>query len=467
MQSRLDVVILAAGLGTRMKSGLVKVLHRAAGRPLVDYVIDLAQSVTPEPPILIVGHQRDRVQQHCGDRARYCIQDPQLGTGHAVLQAESLVREKGVEGAHVLVLSGDVPLTRPETLKELIDEHRRAGNAVTMLTMELDDPAHYGRIIRDERGAVQQIVEAKDATEEQRRVGEVNGGIYVFDAAFLFDSLHRISSDNAQGEYYLTDLIAMANRKGRSAGAIRAENPIELMGVNSRGELALVHRELVRRTVERLMAEGVTFLDPALVSIDAEVTIGADTVVYPFVTIEGASRIGSGCTIEPQTHLVSVAIGDHVHVRTGTVAEETTIGEEASVGPWAHLRPGTVLGARVKIGNFVETKKAVFGEGSKASHLSYIGDAEVGADVNIGAGTITCNYDGVRKHKTIIEDGAFIGSDSQLVAPVTIGRGSYVGAGSTITRDVPPDSLALSRTPQKVHQDWAKRRREEGETGKD
>jgi bifunctional UDP-N-acetylglucosamine pyrophosphorylase/glucosamine-1-phosphate N-acetyltransferase len=455
-EKTLDVVILAAGLGTRMKSATIKVLHRAAGRPIIDYVLDLACDVCTRPPVVVVGHQREAVQQAIGERARFAVQEQQLGTGHAVLQAAPLV----AEGGRVLILSGDVPLTRPETLKRLLDEHERAQNALTVLTMRLADPARYGRIVRDTRGDVERIVEFKDATDEQRRIGEVNAGIYVFDADALFENLRGLSTNNAQGEYYLTDVLGTLRSGGRNVGAVVVDDPVEALGVNSRAELATVEGEIQRRVVEKLMADGVTFRNPSTVVIDSTVAIGSDTVVYPFVTIEGRTRIGEGCVLEPGVHLINCTVGDGVHVKTGTVADDSIIEDEAAVGPYAHLRPGTRLGRHVKVGNFVETKKAVFGDGAKASHLSYIGDAEVGADANIGAGTITCNYDGVNKHKTIIGEGAFIGSDSQLVAPVRIGKGAYVGAGSTITKDVPPDALALSRSPQRVVEGWAAKKRE-------
>jgi bifunctional UDP-N-acetylglucosamine pyrophosphorylase/glucosamine-1-phosphate N-acetyltransferase len=454
MSQNLDVIILAAGLGTRMKSATIKVLHRAAGRPIIDYVLDLATEVSSQPPVVVVGHQKEAVQKSIGPRARFAVQEQQLGTGHAVLQAAG-----AISGEKVLILSGDVPLTRAETLRRLIDEHERNGNALTLLTMKLDQPASYGRIVRDASGGVTEIVEAKDATPEQKKIDEVNAGIYVFDAAPLLDNLRNLSTDNAQGEYYLTDVLGMLRKSGQRVGAVIVDDPVEALGVNSRADLANVEAEIQKRVVARLMAEGVTFRNPATVVIDSTVSIGADSVVYPFVTIEGATTIGKDCVIEPGVHLHNVTVGDDVHIKTGTVAEEATIENEASVGPYAHLRPGTHLGRHVKVGNFVETKKARFGEGAKASHLSYIGDAEVGADVNIGAGTITCNYDGVNKHKTILEDGVFIGSDSQLVAPVRIGKGAYVGAGSTITKDVPPDALALSRVPQRVVEGWATRKK--------
>ena len=456
MSANVDVIIMAAGLGTRMKSRTAKVLHRAGGRPLIDYVVDLAQQVSGHPPVVVVGHQHEAVEKHLGDRARYALQEKQLGTGHAVQQAMQQVDPKGKS---ILILSGDVPLTRPETIAGLVDVHQQSGNALTLVTMAVDDPAMYGRIIRDGSGGVVKIVEAKDADENQRKIREVNAGIYLFDGQHLADNLRRLSTNNAQGEYYLTDLIGMLRESGKRVGALRVDDPVEAFGVNSRAELATVEGEIQRRVIAKLMSDGVTFRNPDTVVIDSMVTIGSDTVIYPFVTIEGNSRIGTGCVIEPGVHLLNVTVGNDVHVKTGTVAEDAVIENEAAVGPYAHLRAGTKLGKHVKVGNFVETKKAVFGEGAKASHLSYIGDAKVGADVNIGAGTITCNYDGVNKNETIIEDGAFIGSDTQLVAPVRVGRGAYVGAGSTITKDVPPEALALSRVPQRVVEGWAKNKK--------
>jgi bifunctional UDP-N-acetylglucosamine pyrophosphorylase/glucosamine-1-phosphate N-acetyltransferase len=453
MYNNIEIVILAAGLGTRMKSDTIKILHRAAGRPIIDYVLDLAAEISDRPPIMVVGHQRDAVQQAVGDRARYAVQDEARGTGHAVLQAAP-----HIGAGSLLILSGDVPLTRAETLRRLVDEHRRAGNALTFVTMRVDDPARYGRVVR-EGGAVRRIVEAKDATPEQLAINEVNAGIYLFDAGGLADRLRTLTPKNQAGEYYLTDLIAMLLGEGKPVGTVLVDDPIETLGVDSRAQLARAEAEIQRRVVERLMDGGVTFRNPNTVVIDSTVAIERDTVIYPYVTLEGKTHIGPKCVVEPGVHLINVTTGANVHLKTGTIAEDAIIEDDANVGPYAHLRPGTKLGREVKIGNFVETKKAVFGDGAKASHLSYIGDAEVGADVNIGAGTITCNYDGVKKNKTTIEDGAFIGSDTQLVAPVRVGRGAYVGAGSTITKDVPPDALALSRTPQKTVEGWAKRKK--------
>jgi bifunctional UDP-N-acetylglucosamine pyrophosphorylase/glucosamine-1-phosphate N-acetyltransferase len=453
--SDIDVIILAAGLGTRMKSDTIKILHRAAGRPIVEYVLDLASEVCGRPPIMVIGHQREAVQKAIGDRARYAVQDEPRGTGHAVLQAAPLVSA----GGSVLILSGDVPLTRAETLRRLIDEHQRAKNALTFLTMRVDPPARYGRIVRDGSGNVQRIVEAKDATPEQLAINEVNAGIYLFESDGLADRLRTLTPNNQQGEYYLTDLIGQLREAGRPVGTVLVDDPMETLGVDSRAQLARAEGEIQRRVIERLMDEGVTFRNPNTVVIDSTVSIGRDTVVYPFVTLEGKTRIGARCVVEPGVHLINVTTGENVHLKTGTVAEDAVVEDDAAVGPYAHLRSGTKLGKHVKVGNFVETKKAVFGEGAKASHLSYIGDAEVGADVNIGAGTITCNYDGVNKNKTILEDGVFIGSDTQLVAPVRVGKGAYVGAGSTITKDVPPDALALSRVPQRIVEGWAAKKK--------
>jgi bifunctional UDP-N-acetylglucosamine pyrophosphorylase/glucosamine-1-phosphate N-acetyltransferase len=459
--SNLDVIILAAGQGTRMKSKTMKVLHRAAGRQIIEYVLDLAAEVCDTVPVVVVGHQREDVQKAIGGRGRFAVQEEQKGTGHAVLMAAEVLEREGSRGRRVLILSGDVPLTRPATLKQLVDQHEAEKNALTLLTMKLDDPAMYGRVVRGADGTVDRIVEMKDASPEERAIDEVNAGVYVFDTDHLFENLRGLSSNNAQGEYYLTDLIAILRNRGERVGAVIASDPTEALGVNSRADLALVEGEIQRRVVQKLMSDGVTFRNPNTVVIDSTVSIGNDSVVYPFVTIEGTTKIGSGCVIEPGVHLINVTVGENVHVKTGTVAEDAIIEDDAAVGPYAHLRAGTQLGRHVKVGNFVETKKARFGAGAKASHLSYIGDAEIGADVNIGAGTITCNYDGVNKHKTVLEDGVFIGSDTQLVAPVRVGRGAYVGAGSTITKDVPADALALSRVPQRIIDGWAARRRAE------
>jgi bifunctional UDP-N-acetylglucosamine pyrophosphorylase / glucosamine-1-phosphate N-acetyltransferase len=462
-ERRLEIAILAAGQGKRMKSKRIKVLHHAAGKALIDYVLDLSASLSATVPVVVIGHDRDAVRDHCGERARFAVQEQQLGTGHALLQAATMLGEE-LQGSDVLVLSGDVPLTRAGTIHSMLAEHQSRGHAVTMMTMVLDDAGSYGRIVRGQDGNVERIVEARDATAQELQIREANAGIYVFRGERLLADLESLSAENAQGEYYLTDVVTLAHARGETIGALVADE-IEALGVNSRRDLALVDRELVRRTVANLMAEGVTFRDPDSVTVDSTVSIGSDSIVYPYVVLEGATSIGSDCVIGPGVHLKNCRVADGVKVNTGTVGEDSVVETGASVGPYAHLRAGTVLGEKVKVGNFVETKKAVFGRGAKASHLSYVGDAEIGADVNIGAGTITCNYDGVSKYRTVLEDGVFIGSDTQLVAPVRVGKGAYVGAGSTITKDVPPDALALTRTPQRNVEGWAKKKRDRQRKG--
>lgn len=457
MNDNLEVIILAAGEGTRMKSKTIKVLHRAAGRPLIAYVLDAASAVSSNPPVIIIGRDSDKVRDAIGDRARFAVQSERRGTGHAALQAAAELAN--ATDRDILILSGDVPLTRVETLQRLFATHRDEGNALTLLTMKPADRKRYGRIVRDENQTVARIVEFKNASPDELAIDEVNAGVYVFGGAHLFENLRTLTPNAETNEIYLTDLVSVLRDAGHRVGAVLTDDPNEATGVDSRAQLADVEQEIQRRVVAKLMDSGVTFRNPSTVVIDSTVTIGQDSVVYPYVTLEGTTRIGSDCVIEPGAHLTNVTIGDRVHVKTGTVAEDTVIDDDTMVGPYAHLRPGSRLGKHVKVGNFVETKKAVFGDGAKASHLSYIGDAEIGADVNIGAGTITCNFDGVNKHKTILEDGVFIGSDTQLVAPVRVGRGAYVGAGSTITKDVPPESLALSRTPQRVVEGWATKKK--------
>jgi len=451
-------ILLAAGKGTRMKSGLVKVLHPAAGRPLIDYPVTAARAVGAAPVVLVVGHQAEAVREHYhgAEDIRCVLQQEQLGTGHAVACAREALA--GFSGT-VLILCGDTPLLRVETLKRLIDFHRARKAAVTVLTATLDDPYGYGRIVRDDGGAVLRIVEQKDADPEEQAIREINSGIYCMDAAFLFGNIDSVGSDNAQQEFYLTDLAAVAVQKNLTCLALECDDAEEIMGVNDRSQLAEAARILRRRINRELMLSGVTIIDPDQTYIDQGVAIGADTVVHPNCHIGGKTVIGSGCVIESGVGISNCRIADNCHIKAGSVLEDSELQEAVAVGPMAHLRPGTMLHAHVKIGNFVETKKIVMGEGSKASHLTYLGDAEIGRDVNIGCGTITCNYDGVNKHRTVIGDEVFIGSDVQLVAPVTVGRNSLVAAGTTVTIDVPPDSLAISRVPQVNKDGWRLKKR--------
>lgn len=451
----LAAVILAAGKGTRMKSALPKVLHELNGRPMVHYPVQQAARLGCRPTVLVVGHGADAVKEClAGQEVNFALQEQQLGTGHALLSAGAALAD--FSGA-VLLLCGDVPLLRQETLQQLFDYHRREGAAATVLTAEMVDPYGYGRILR-EGSEVLGIVEEKDASDEQRTITEINTGIYIFEAPQVFEILSGLGCDNAQGEYYLTDVLAALRAGGRKVRALVMDDPAEAMGINSRLQLAEAAAIMRQRINERLMLGGVTLIDPQATYIDDQVEIGADTIVHPGVCLRGATRIGQGCLVEPQVTVADCQVGDQVRLKAGSVLEGSQIGSHSEVGPMAHLRPGTVLAGHNKIGNFVETKKATIGEGSKASHLTYIGDAELGARVNIGCGTITCNYDGVNKHKTIIEDEVFVGSDTQFVAPVRIGRNSLIAAGSTITKDVPANALALSRSPQKNLEDWVLRK---------
>ncbi len=450
------VVILAAGLGTRMKSDLAKALHPLGGRPLIQHVLQAAAGVGPEKIVLVLGHQADKVRSAVGEfQPEIVLQAEQLGTGHAVQQAaETLSRGAGP----VLILCADTPLVTAETLKDVIELHQKSRAAITFITTTLDDPFGYGRVVRGKAG-VMRVVEEKDATAAQRKIREVNAGIYCFDRKFLLSVITLLGKSNAQEEYYLPDTIEIAKRKKLRVSAFLCGDPHEVMGVNSRYDLSRAEAIMKGRTNRRWMLEGVTMLDPETVFVGNEVSLGRDVVLYANVRIEGRTRIGAACVIHPGSRIVSSVIADNVTVKDCSVIEESEIAGGAVVGPFAHVRPGSVIGARAKIGNFVELKKSSIGDGSKASHLSYIGDATVGRDVNIGAGVIICNYDGYVKHPTVIEDNVFVGSDSQLVAPVKIGRGALIAAGSTVTRDVPADALAISRVSQDNREGFANRRR--------
>lgn len=450
------VVVLAAGLGTRMKSDLAKALHTVAGRPLVQHVLDAAAGVGPEKIVLVLGHQADKVRNALGGyRPEIVLQAEQLGTGHAVRQTAEMI-SKGT--GPVLVLCADTPLITTKTLKEVIELHAKSRATITLITANVDKPFGYGRVVRG-RAGVMRVVEEKDATAGQKKIQEVNAGIYCFDRKFLLSSLTLLGKNNAQGEYYLPDTIELAKKKKLRVSAFLCEDPREVMGVNSRHDLSLAEAIMRQRTNRQWMLEGVTMIDPETVSIGNEVRLERDIVIYPNVSIEGRTRIGAGCVLYSGSRIVDSVIANKVTVKDCSVIEESDIASGAVVGPFAHLRPGSVIGARATIGNFVEVKKSAIGEGSKANHLSYIGDATVGRDVNIGAGVIICNYDGYEKHPTVIGDNVFVGSDSQLVAPVRIGQGALIAAGSTITRDVPADALAISRVNQDTREGFAKRRR--------
>src|SRR5262245_35210438 len=458
-QARRDVLalVLAAGLGKRMQSKWSKLLHPAAGRPMVRHVVEATKSAGAARAVVVVGNQADEVRQAVGDhdkRVAFAFQKEQLGTGHAVLCAE---RQLQGHAGDVLILNGDLPALRPETLRIFVAYHRAHRAPLTLLTTVLADPRGYGRVIRNYGGEVARIVEEADATPEQRATQEINCGIYCVDSEALFRPLRRATRDNAQGEIYLTDLVGILHHEGKSVAAYRHPDSVEVLGVNDRRELAAAARSLYRRKADALMADGVSLVDPASTYIDAEVTIGRDTIIEPCVMIQGASRIGSEVRIGLGSRIAASAIGDGAEILPYCVIAGARLAAGCRVGPFAHLRPETTLDEGARVGNFVETKKARIGRGSKASHLSYLGDAEIGRDVNIGAGTITCNYDGVDKHRTVIEDEVFVGSDSTLVAPVRLRKGSFIGAGSTITRDVPQHSLALGRARQETKDGWARR----------
>jgi bifunctional UDP-N-acetylglucosamine pyrophosphorylase/glucosamine-1-phosphate N-acetyltransferase len=456
MLENLAAVILAAGQGTRMKSDLPKVLHPVAGRPMLSHVVKTARALGAAPVVPVIGHGADLVRETLGsENLSFALQAEQLGTGHALLCAESALEKFTGD---LLLLCGDVPLLQSVTMQALLDHHRKTGASVTVLTAQMADPTGYGRIIRGAAG-VERIVEEKDASDTERLTKEINTGIYIFRAPQAFRFLRGLDNSNVQGEYYLTDIIAAARRAGEKVEALMVECADEAMGINDRVQLAQAGGIMRQRINEEHQRAGVTLVDPSATYIEPEVVIGSDTIVHPGVHLRGKTIIGSGCELEPGVVITDCTIGCRVHIKPGSVLSESSIGDACTVGPMAHLRPGTVLQGNNKIGNFVETKKAVIGEKSQASHLTYIGDAILGKNVNIGCGTITCNYDGVNKHQTIIEDDVFVGSDTQFVAPIRVGRGSLIAAGSTITKDVPQDALAITRAEQKNIDGWAERNR--------
>jgi bifunctional UDP-N-acetylglucosamine pyrophosphorylase / glucosamine-1-phosphate N-acetyltransferase len=446
-------LVLAAGKGTRMKSELVKVLHPLAGRPMIDWPVEAAREAGASMVVLVVGHQAETVQEYFAgqNEVAFAVQAEQLGTGHAVACAQDLLKGRG---GIILILCGDVPLIRPETLRGMLAQHESRQAAVTVLTTHLANPYGYGRVVKREGGRILRIVEEKDATDEEKGITEINSGIYCVEAEFLFAAVKNLRNDNAQGEYYLTDIVTTAADQGELCLSFPVADPEEVMGVNDRVQLADAAKVLRRRINETLMLTGVTLVDPVAAYVEKGVEIGQDTIIHPNVHISGATAIGARCLIETSVVISGCRIGNGVTIKAGSVLTGSVLHDDVAVGPMAHLRPGTELMDHAKIGNFVETKKSVVGAGSKASHLTYLGDATIGANVNVGCGTITCNYDGVSKHRTVIEDDVFVGSDVQFVAPVTIGRNSLIAAGTTVTRDVPPDSLAIARTPQVNKEGW-------------
>ncbi|HEU4767317.1 MAG TPA: bifunctional UDP-N-acetylglucosamine diphosphorylase/glucosamine-1-phosphate N-acetyltransferase GlmU [Pyrinomonadaceae bacterium] len=441
--NKLSVLILAAGLGTRMKSRRAKVLHELVGLPLITHVVKTAQTLDPESILVVVGHQAEEVEQAVldavGELASFVVQEKQRGTGDAVESARGRLENSD---SLLVVLYGDMPLIRSETLKKLIEHHRATSAACSILSVEMPNPTGYGRIVRADDGSFERIVEQRDATEDQRRIREINSGIYCFEARDLFQALRRVEPANDQGEYYLTDVAEIILSLGGNVSVYLHDDAREVSGINTRAELSEFEKLMRGNIIERLMLEnGVTFIDPSHAYIGAEAQLGRDCIIYPGVSIEGKTVIGEGCVIRSGARLTNSRLGKGVTVKDHSVVVDSEIGDNCSIGPFAHLRMNTTLEDKATVGNFVEVKKSRLKRGTKAMHLTYLGDATIGERTNIGAGTVTCNYDGVRKHETIIEDDVKIGSDTMLVAPVTVGARSMTGAGSVVTKDVPPDSL--------------------------
>lgn len=456
---RVAIAIMAAGKGTRLKSKHPKVLHEVGGKPLLAHVIAAATKVVPARDVYaIVGHEAERVREAVASTGiNFILQKEQHGTGHALMVA----RKSLASYDQVIVLSGDAPLISPQTIQKLRDFHDSRHPAMTILTAQLYDPTGYGRVIRvsPKNPEVKAIVEEKSATPAQRKIQEINSGFYAFDAELLFAHINELSNDNPHGEFYLTDMAGILRKAKETVMAVTASDPHEILGSNTRAEMVDIDQRMRLAKCRQLMAEGVTIFYPQTCVIDGDVEIGPDTTIEPFVQILGKTRIGSDCRIRSYSVINNSVIGDGVLIRPACMIDDAHVMKGAMLGPYSHLRPGSEIGEGAHVGNFVEIKKTSLGKGSKANHLSYLGDAEIGEGVNIGAGTITCNYDGERKHTTVIEDAVFIGSDSTLVAPVKVGKGAYVGAASCITDDVPPDSLAIGRARQIVKEGWTKARR--------
>ena len=452
-----QAVVLAAGKGTRMRSPRPKVLQPLLGVPLLEYVLRAAEALKLSPITVVIGHGAEEVERAFAGRGLdFVRQAPLLGTGHALQVARE--RFAAQPDRTVIVLNGDVPLLRPETLASLLQDHRRARPAATLLTAMMDTPGEYGRVLRDAAGEVRAIVEAKDASEQQRTVAEINAGIYAFEIAPLLEVLAGLQKQNAQGEYYVTDLIGLLRSAGRTVRAVRATDPREAAGINTRAELATAAGVLRERRLNELLEAGVTIEDPATTHLGIDVRVEPEAVLRPFTVLEGRTVVRAGAMIGPFVRLLDTEIGPGAQVLDHCLLRQCVVEEGATIGPFAHIRPESRVGRRAKVGNFVELKKTTLGEASKAPHLSYIGDATVGPFVNVGAGTITCNYDGRAKHPTRIEAGAFVGSNTTLIAPVTVGEGAYVAGGSTITEDVPAGALALGRARQVVKPGWAQER---------
>ncbi len=448
------VVILAAGEGTRMKSSKPKVMHEVCGYPIIEHMVRTAVEISESLPVVVVGHQAEQIEQYLGQRVRYAYQSQRLGTGHAVMVAHSILEK--IDG-YTVVVAGDIPLIRSSTLQKMVEYANEGGYDAVALSAILDDPTGYGRIIRNEAGDLERIVEHKDATEEQRRINEVNVSAYCFNIQLLLSSLNQLDNNNKQGEYYLTDVLHIMKEAGNKVGVFVAQDSDEVLGINTRVQLAEVEQKMRQRINRYHMENGVTLIDPNNTYIGPEVVIGSDTVVYPGNVLEGRTIIGEGCTLYPNNRIVNSVIGNQTQVQASVILE-SRIGDETTIGPYAYLRPGSNIGNRVRIGDFVEIKNSSIGDRSKVSHLSYVGDGTIGSDVNVGCGVVFVNYDGVKKHRAVVEDKAFIGCNVNLIAPVVVKEGAYIAAGSTITDEVPEYSLAIARARQVNKEGWVEKR---------
>ena len=454
----LAAVVLAAGIGKRMKSRVPKMLHPVLGRPMLSYVIDAVKGVSPRKIVVVIGHGRDDIKVSFGEAGViFAEQKMQLGTGHAADCARGELQ--GFKG-NILILNGDFPLITSKSLNNLVKKHADGRADVSFLTADIADPSGYGRVLRNVKGEVEKIVEDKDASPVDKKITEINSGTYCVKSGFLWDALKGIGSGNRQKEYYLTDIIEIARKGSRKVLGVKSRDGSEVLGINDRVQLSEVEALLKKRINDSLMRSGVTMVDPGTTFVSPDATIGADTVIYPNTYIYGKTVIGRGASLGPGVWIEDSILGEGVTVRLSSYISNSRIGDNVTVGPFAHIRPGVEIMDGAKIGNFVEIKKSRIGSGSKVPHLSYVGDAVIGKDVNIGAGTITCNYDGFRKHETVIGDEVFIGSDTMLVAPLKVGRGATTGAGSTITKDVPEGALAIGRARQTVIENWNRKPRE-------
>ncbi|MGI6706035.1 MAG: bifunctional UDP-N-acetylglucosamine diphosphorylase/glucosamine-1-phosphate N-acetyltransferase GlmU [Clostridia bacterium] len=448
-------VIMAAGEGTRMKSKIPKVLHSICGQSMVEYVLDAVNEVCTQPPVLVVGHGASAVKEYLQDAVQYAYQEKQLGTGHAVMMARDFLWGKG---GYVIVMAGDTPLITGQTIRRLLDFTISNEYTAAALTAVMDNPTGYGRILRDSQGLIQKIVEEKDAGPEEKKVREINASMYCYRISALMDALEKLGNDNAQGEYYLTDVIGILRDQGYKVGALIVEDNREIMGVNNRSQLAEAAKAMRERICYEHMINGVTIIDPDHTYIDKDVTIGRDTVVYPGNVLEGRTRIGEDCILYPNNRIRNGLIHHRVEIQSSVILD-SEVGEDSTVGPYAYLRPGSKIGKGVRIGDFVEVKNSTIGDGSKVSHLTYVGDGSIGRNCNIGCGVVFVNYDGQKKHRTVVEDNSFIGCNVNLVAPVLVEENAFVAAGSTVTEKVPRDSLCIARCRQTIKDGWVARRR--------